>query len=80
MFVVQFFKCASFTCLVLKTFRLTSNEFKLFFLFIQILTLFITLNVYKRICLHQFCKYILNYFSYCLNVYDKGDMQNKKVT
>lgn len=30
MFVVQFFKCASFTCLVLKTIRLTSNEFKLF--------------------------------------------------
>lgn len=33
MFVVQFFKCASFTCLVLKTIRLTSNEFKLFFVY-----------------------------------------------
>lgn len=33
MFVVQFFKCASFTCLALKTIRLTCNEFKLFFVY-----------------------------------------------
>lgn len=41
MFVVQFFKCASVTCLV-KDNQTDKQRIQTFFLFIQILTLFIT--------------------------------------
>lgn len=41
MFVVQFFKCASFTCLVQDN-QTDKQRIQTFFLFIQILSLFIT--------------------------------------
>lgn len=85
--IVDIFRCSLYSSsnvlplrALFKTTRLTNNEFKLFFCLFRFWLCLLYKTFTREYAYTQFCKYILNYFSYCLNVYDKGDMQNKKVT